>query len=271
MGLKSYKDKNINRACEVKTAKILIFFLLTSCLAGPAAAQRDRYTISAVNGEFVVEEEILHREVSFLADSLDGGRALGRRGHFEAGAWISRHYETFGLKPLNGVWAHSFSIGEERGRNLLGLFPGQSDKYVIILAHYDCIGGLAGRLYPGADSNASGTVAMLTLARMLHRMSYLGKEYTHNVLFAAVDAKERNSAGSEDLMERIREGKSAPSPPWHRAGKTICWPSATGAGTTPSAPSTGKTGWDWIWLSTTTGAAILRTFSIGASATTCPS
>ncbi len=207
MGLKSYKDKNINRACEVKTAKILIFFLLTSCLAGPAAAQRDRYTISAVNGEFVVEEEILHREVSFLADSLDGGRALGRRGHFEAGAWISRHYETFGLKPLNGVWAHSFSIGEERGRNLLGLFPGQSDKYVIILAHYDCIGGLAGRLYPGADSNASGTVAMLTLARMLYRMSYLGKEYTHNVLFAAVDAKERNSAGSEDLMERIREGK----------------------------------------------------------------
>ena len=78
---------------------------------------------------------------------------------------------------------------------------------MIILAHYDCIGGLAGRLYPGADSNASGTVAMLTLARMLHRMSYLGKEYTHNVLFAAVDAKERNSAGSEDLMERVREGK----------------------------------------------------------------
>ena len=125
MGLKSYKDKNINRACEVKTAKILIFFLLGACLAVPAAAQRERYTISAVNGEFVVEEEILHREVSFLADSLDGGRALGRRGHFEAGAWISRHYETFGLKPLNGVWAHSFSIGEERGRNLLGLFPGQ--------------------------------------------------------------------------------------------------------------------------------------------------
>ena len=207
LGLKSYKDKNINRACEVKTAKILIFFLLTSCLAVPAAAQRERYTISAVNGEFVVEEAILQREVSFLADSLEGGRALGRRGHFEAGAWISRHFETFGLKPLNGVWAHSFRIGEERGRNLLGLFPGQSDKYVIVLAHYDCIGGLAGRLYPGADSNASGTVAMLTLARMLYRMNYLGKTYTHNVLFAAVDAKERNSAGSEDLMERVREGK----------------------------------------------------------------
>ena len=177
LDLKSYKDTNINRACEVKTAKILIFFLLGACLAVPAAAQRERYTISAVNGEFVVEEATLQREVSFLADSLEGGRALGRRGHFEAGAWISR------------------------------LFPGQSDKYVIVLAHYDCIGGLAGRLYPGADSNASGTVAMLTLARMLYRMNYLGKTYTHNVLFAAVDAKERNSAGSEDLMERIREGK----------------------------------------------------------------
>ena len=69
LGLKSYKDKNINRACEVKTAKILIFFLLSLCLAGPAAAQKERYTISAVNGEFVVEEETLQREVSFLADS----------------------------------------------------------------------------------------------------------------------------------------------------------------------------------------------------------
>ena len=188
-------------------AKKITIFLLGLCLTAAAAAQREQYIISAVNGEFVVEEETLRREVTFLADSLDGGRALGRRGHFEAETWISRHFETFGLKPLNGVWAHSFDIGEERGRNLLGFFPGKSDRYVIVLAHYDCIGGLAGRLYPGADSNASGTVAMLTLARMLHRMDYLGKEYTHNVIFAALDAKERNSAGAEALMERLRDGR----------------------------------------------------------------
>ena len=96
------------------------------------------------------------------------------------------------------------------GRNIIGFLPGKStsgkDKYVIIAAHYDSHGVIDGNLYPGADSNASGVVAMLNLAVMFGKMKELGRDYGKNLIFVATDAKERNSAGAEALMAEIRSG-----------------------------------------------------------------
>ncbi len=96
------------------------------------------------------------------------------------------------------------------GRNIIGFLPGKNtsgkDKYVIIAAHYDSHGVIDGNLYPGADSNASGVVAMLNLAVMFGKMKELGRDYGKNLIFVATDAKERNSAGAEALMAEIRSG-----------------------------------------------------------------
>ena len=96
------------------------------------------------------------------------------------------------------------------GRNIIGFLPGKNtsgkDKYVIIAAHYDSNGVIDGNLYPGADSNASGVVAMLNLAVMFGKMKELGRDYGKNLIFVATDAKERNSAGAEALMAEIRSG-----------------------------------------------------------------
>lgn len=96
------------------------------------------------------------------------------------------------------------------GRNIIGFLPGKNtsgkDKYVIIAAHYDSHGVIDGNLYPGADSNASGVVAMLNLAVMFGKMKDLGRDYGKNLIFVATDAKERNSAGAEALMAEIRSG-----------------------------------------------------------------
>lgn len=96
------------------------------------------------------------------------------------------------------------------GRNIIGFLPGKNtsgkDKYVIIAAHYDSHGVIDGNLYPGADSNASGVVAMLNLAVMFGKMKDLGRDYGKNLIFVATDAKERNSAGAEALMAEIRNG-----------------------------------------------------------------
>jgi hypothetical protein len=58
--------------------------------------------------------------------------------------------------------------------NVTGWLPGQTDEYLIVGAHYDHLGlgeqfsmapSLAGTVHPGADDNASGTAAVLELAR----------------------------------------------------------------------------------------------------------
>jgi Peptidase family M28/PDZ domain/PA domain len=59
-------------------------------------------------------------------------------------------------------------------RNVVGYWPGQTDEYVILGAHYDHLGtgqqdSLApsqiGTIHPGADDNASGTAGIIELAR----------------------------------------------------------------------------------------------------------
>jgi Zn-dependent M28 family amino/carboxypeptidase len=52
--------------------------------------------------------------------------------------------------------------------NVLAKVPGQQEDQVILLsAHLDHLGVLNGKMYPGADDDASGTVAVMELARIL--------------------------------------------------------------------------------------------------------
>jgi hypothetical protein len=89
-------------------------------------------------------------------------------------------------------------------RNVLALLPGASptlrDEYIIVGAHYDHLGyGDEGSLAPderavhnGADDNASGTAALLEIARTLSS----GPRPERSVLFAAFTGEERGLWGS---------------------------------------------------------------------------
>jgi Zn-dependent M28 family amino/carboxypeptidase len=82
-----------------------------------------------------------------------------------------------------------------------------SDKYIIIAAHYDHLGVLNGKAYPGADANASGTAAVVLLAEMFTAMKSVGSTFGTNIIFAGLDAKEMDMAGSAALWKSIREGR----------------------------------------------------------------
>ncbi|HWM88349.1 MAG TPA: M28 family peptidase [Kofleriaceae bacterium] len=63
---------------------------------------------------------------------------------------------------------------------------------VLVSAHYDHLGvDSAGRVYPGADDNASGAAVLLGLARAAAR-----RAYRHTILFAAFGAEEAGLVGS---------------------------------------------------------------------------
>ena len=189
-----------------KLTKIIFFLLL--CLNAHAG---DSWTKEREKAKSLITQEKLAREVSFLTDSICQGRASGTRGSVEAAMWIRRKFEEAGLIGMTDSWTQGFNIRHGlNGRNVIGMLPGSKsipcDRYIIVGAHYDHLGAMDGKIYPGADANASGTVAMLSIAEMLSAYRNLGKSHDSNVIFVAFDAKEYNMAGSKALWNMIENG-----------------------------------------------------------------
>lgn len=183
---------------------ILVLILLPLQLLG----QQYGYVASAVNAETVVKEDKLLQGIEFLTSPLCEGRASGTPGQFFAAEWIRQSLKQSGVIPFDNCWVDGFPLeGGGSGHNVLGMFPGSGERYVIIMAHYDNLGILGGKMYPGADSNASGVVAMTTLASMLQRMDHFGRHYNRNVIFVALDGKMRNFAGAKALYRRLSRGE----------------------------------------------------------------
>lgn len=160
----------------------------------------------------LVWEKKLHRQVSFLADTLCQGRATGTRGGIEAAFWTEREFRNAGLMMFGETFTKRIYAGQGLlGRNIIGFLPGSTkdarDRYIIVGSHFDHIGQIRGTTYPGADSNASGIVALTNLAEMFSIMKTLGKSYGTSIIFVGFDAKEMSMAGSYDLWRRIEQGE----------------------------------------------------------------
>ena len=156
----------------------------------------------------VFASDRLSEHVAFLTDTLCAGRGSGTRGAAEAAFWISRRFESLRLCPF-GEYVHSSRAGERTIHNVLGLSPAANPDagYVIVAAHYDNLGVLNGRMYPGADSNASGVAVMLLFANAVRSLSVLGSVGGANVIFAALDAKQLSMAGASALCDEIASGR----------------------------------------------------------------
>jgi hypothetical protein len=109
------------------------------------------------------------------------GRAPGTPGGERAAAHVARMFREAGLQPGGdaGGYLQAFSLeGRGTAANVIGLVPGRHpglrSEAVVIGAHYDHLGHGAwgsnaldqiGAVHHGADDNASGTAAVLALAR----------------------------------------------------------------------------------------------------------
>jgi hypothetical protein len=91
------------------------------------------------------------------------------------------------------------NLEERRGTslNVVGMLEGSGaalrSETVMLTAHYDHLGVQNGRLYPGANDNASGTAAVLELAR---RFGLAGKPPKRTVVFAMFGSEEELMLGS---------------------------------------------------------------------------
>lgn len=183
----------------------LVFFLCTSQI------QAQNFTASSKDAENAISEQSLLYDIEFLTDSICNGRATGTRGASEAAAYIAARFRQEGLMPINDNYFQNFkTVNGLAGHNVVGVLKSNpykgSDKYIIVAAHFDNLGELDGRIYPGADSNASGISAMLGLAGMFKFMREGGRNYNQHIIFVALDGKQSSMAGAEELWRRINSG-----------------------------------------------------------------
>ena len=146
----------------MKRLRIFLFICLlpTALLVRPAELRAQQFALAEPAADRTAE---LRAEVEFLCDSLCAGRGFGTAGAQGATLYLLRQLRNAGLRTT----VQSFAAGGRVGHNVVAVTPGWFRRYIVVGAYFDGLGMLEGRLYPGADANASGVAALLALAREL--------------------------------------------------------------------------------------------------------
>ena len=139
---------------------LFIFLLPAALLVRPAGLRAQQFALASQAAGRTAE---LRAEVEFLCDSLCAGRAFGTAGAQGATLYLLRQLRNAGLRTT----VQSFAAGGRVGHNVVAVTPGWFRRYIVVGAYFDGLGVLEGRLFPGADANASGVAALLALAREL--------------------------------------------------------------------------------------------------------
>jgi hypothetical protein len=94
-------------------------------------------------------------------------RAPGTPGSARAAAWFREQLRTYRLPTRVDTWSEDVpGLGRVRLRNISATVSGQSTDTILVVAHRDDVG-----IGPGANDNASGTAALIELARAYARPS----------------------------------------------------------------------------------------------------
>jgi hypothetical protein len=182
-------------------------------LAGPAGVLHAQRSIAVPPG--------LIEDVRYLADDRLGGRMTGSPGADSAAEYLARRFAEVGLQPSRNGWFQEFTVsrdapgarggrlGTGRGRNVIGILPGSDPELrreaVIVGAHYDHLGGgeigslnpdSTGRIHNGADDNASGSAALIQIARTL-----AANPPARTVVFIAFSGEELGLFGSQHYVK----------------------------------------------------------------------
>ncbi len=169
------------------------------------------HAAAVASAKSLVTEQSLGRDVEFLCSEHCSGRGHGQKGSSEAAMFICRRFRDLGLQPVTPGATYSLSRTHEgrRMHDIMGMVPANTPagrgRYIIVMAHYDGLGVIDGIPYPGADSNASGVAAMLSLARMFADVAACST-LDHNLIFVALDGKQLSFAGAYILRDALASG-----------------------------------------------------------------
>ena len=126
-------------------------------------------------------------------------RAPGSSGALGAISWVSEQLELYGYRPQTDSFAARIpGRGTVRLQNLVVVVQGASERTIVITAHRDN-GGTG-----GANDNASGTAALIELARAYAPAAGTGAEPplpSHRLVFVSTDGGAFGALGAARFAE----------------------------------------------------------------------
>ena len=169
-----------------------ILMLLSAIGLKAQEAQLGNYAASILQQELRQHVEIL------ASDSLQG-REAGTPGGWMAGDYIASCFKKYKLKPAFGDSYFQYIDTLSEAGNVVAVIEGTDAKQeaVVIGAHYDHHGFYHYAVYGGADDNASGVAALLSIAKAMSAMQQEHYRPKRTVIFIAYDSKELNMKGSQ--------------------------------------------------------------------------
>lgn len=168
-----------------------------------------------------VDTARIERVIAHLSSQEAEGRPTGAPVMEEVRSFLVERMTEAGLSPAHVLGLEGFrqefqmparssfietppGVEAIEGANLVGIIPGETDDLLLITANYDGMGKDpdSGKIYPGADYNASGVAAVLEIARFL--ASRAGRP-RWTVVVALLDGEECGGFGSSALAELIED------------------------------------------------------------------
>lgn len=190
----------------------LLILLIAFCFASPSFSQQ------AVIDSFINPASCRQIVETLAADSFRG-RLSGTANEEKAGSYIVNEFINAGcvpgidggyFMPFNITWRHRTN----ESRNIIAVLPGKSktNEWIVFSAHYDHIGTKTSNpvdflsekgkpekgdsVFNGANDNASGTSALITLARYF---SAAGNN-ERTIVFIAFAGEELGLLGSQKAV-----------------------------------------------------------------------
>ena len=191
-----------------ETTALLSLFVTASCATARSGA----------NSAAAPDSARLLADISYLASDALEGRGTGTAGNDSAAAFAARRYASLGLRAPVPGYRQAFTArpsghtGAETRlptQNVVALLPGRDpalrNQTIVIGAHIDHLGRSSNSaldpdakdaIRNGADDNASGSAAVLELARLLR-----AHPTRRSVVFVNFSGEELGLLGSQYFVE----------------------------------------------------------------------
>jgi len=148
-------------------------------------------------------QQLLKRLTALAHDSMEG-RGAGTPGGARGRAYIERELRSLGVAPIGVSYQVPVRVrarpgSDTLGANVVARVPGRlgSGPVIVLSAHHDHLGVRGDSIYNGADDDASGSVALISLAEAFKR-----QPLDHDVIFAWFEAEESGMLGSRAFVEK---------------------------------------------------------------------
>ncbi|MEW5676958.1 M28 family peptidase [Flavobacterium enshiense] len=153
----------------------------------------------------IMESEVVRIETELAADKMQG-REVFTPGIDSASAFIEKEFQKIGLSFYMDLknYRQEFEIKGKKANNVIGILPGTTkpEEYVIFSAHYDHLGMKDygdDKIYNGANDDASGTTAVIALAKHFKML----QQNERTLIFVAFTAEEVGGFGSRFFSQSL--------------------------------------------------------------------